>query len=88
MASALSTYLFLKMPIFSGQNKAFQEKKCRPNLTGRKKRCDSECHTVNLNKTCKYNENQPVFLRIAKVIALTKISTCSVNATEVERATF
>ena len=53
-----------------------------------KKRRDSECHTVNLNKPCKYNRNQPVFLRIAKAIALTKISTCSVNATEVERATF
>ena len=88
MTSAPSTHLLLKMPVFGTQNKAFQKKKCRLNLTGRKKRCDSECHTVNLNKPCKYNRNQPVFLRIAKAIALMQISTCSVNAVEVERAHF
>ena len=76
------------MPVFSVQNKGFQKNKCYPNLTEHKKLCNSECHTVNLNQPCKYNRNQPVFLRIAKAIALTQISTCSVNAAEVERAHF
>ena len=34
--SAPSPRLFLKMPVFSGQNKGFQKKKCRPILTGHK----------------------------------------------------
>ena len=39
--SAPSTHLFLKIPVFSGQNKAFQKKKCRANLTGHEKCRDS-----------------------------------------------
>ena len=36
LTSAPLTYLFQKMPVFGAQNKAFQKKKCRANLTGHK----------------------------------------------------